>query len=153
MKTISYAGLALLVVAAAACSSTTEKTPDTGNGTSGTPAPAPTDPAPADPTPAAPAAVVVKAPKVDEVAKMAGALHVMWTNAEAACDAIEGERQAKMSDGTIMEKYKVAFTVPGEADNKHDTTATDAMTYTYRLRCKKGTTYSAYSNELSGNPK
>lgn len=97
-------------------------------------------------------ATAPKAPKIDEVAKMTGALHVMWTNNETGCDAVEGERQAQMADGSIMEKYKVAFTVPGDVDNKHDTTATEDMKYTYRLRCKKGTTYSDYSNEMSANP-
>lgn len=105
------------------------------SGTSGSPAAAP------------------KAPKIDQVAKMMGALHVMWTNTETTCDSIVGERQAQMADGSVMEAYAVAFTVPGEADNKHDTTATANMKYTYRLRCKKGDQFSAYSNELSGSPK
>lgn len=95
----------------------------------------------------------VEAPTLDAVEKMAGALHVMWANPKTACDKIEGERQAKMADGTVHEAYKVVFTVAGEADNKHDTTATDDMSYTYRLRCKKGEAYSPYSNEKSGNPK
>ncbi len=34
-----------------------------------------------------------------------------------------------------------------------DPSATAAMTYSYRLRCKKGATYSPYSNEVSGSPK
>jgi hypothetical protein len=92
-------------------------------------------------------------PTVDEVAKMDGSLHVTWKNADSSCDSVEGERQAKMADGSIMEKYKVVFTVPGDVDNKHDTSASDDMEYTYRLRCKKGATYSPYSNELSKNPK
>lgn len=93
----------------------------------------------------------VKAPKIDMVEKMMGALHVMWTNNETSCDSIELERQATM--GTMVhEKYKVIVSLPGEADNKHDTTATEDMTYSYRLRCKKGADYSPYSNEMSGNP-
>lgn len=84
---------------------------------------------------------------------MMGGLHVMWTNAETACDSIVGERKAEMADGTVHEQYKQAFSVPGEADNKHDTTATADMKYTYRLRCKKGDAVSAYSNEMGGNPK
>ncbi len=98
------------------------------------------------------AASAPKAPKMNEVIKMVGGLHVTWTNNEASCDAVEGERQAQMADGTVMEKYKVVFSVPGSADNKHDATATEDMKYTYRLRCKKGSSYSDYSNELSGNP-
>lgn len=95
---------------------------------------------------------VLEAPTLDGVAKMAGALHVTWTNPAAECESIVGERKATMANGMVMEEYKVAFTVPGEADNKHDTTATDDMTYTYRLRCKSGADESPYSNELSGNP-
>lgn len=156
MKTISITAALLASALAIGCSSNTTKDPGPGtSGTSGTPAPTGTvDPTPSDGTTSgAPAPVTVKAPAIDSVEKMAGALHVMWTNAEASCDAIEGERQAQMSDGSIMEKYKVVFSVPGEADNKHDTGATDAMKYTYRLRCKMGTKYSVYSNEMSGSPK
>ena len=153
----------LLIVAAAlvtasfaiACSSTTTS-PGPGTDKTGTPTPEPTTTATGDTTSGgtpAPAAAAPKAPTVDGVAKMQGALHVMWTNPTPACDSIEGERQATMSDGTVHEKYKVVFTVPGEADNKHDTSATDAMTYSYRLRCKVGAAYSDYSNVKAGSPK
>jgi hypothetical protein len=93
------------------------------------------------------------APTIADVMKMDGSLHVTWKNVDTSCDSVQGERQAKMADGSIMESYKVVFTVPAEADNKHDTSASDDMEYTYRLRCKKGSTYSAYSNEVSKNPK
>jgi hypothetical protein len=156
MKTFAITAALLVSTFAIGCSSTTTKDPGPGtSGTSGAPAPtgSATDAPPADGTTSgAPAPVVLKAPKIDMIMKMMGALHVTWTNAEASCDSVEGERQATMSDGSVMENYKVVFTVPGEADNKHDTTATDAMKYTYRLRCKKGTTYSPYSNEMSGTP-
>lgn len=78
---------------------------------------------------------------------MAGALHVSWTNAEASCDAIELERK------TATAAYKVVATLPGEADNKHDGSATTATMYTYRVRCKKAAAYSEYSNEMSASPK
>lgn len=94
----------------------------------------------------------LKAPTINAIMKMSGALHVTWTNNDATCEFVEGERQAQMADGSVMEKYKVVFTVPGTVDNKHDTTATADMKYTYRLRCKKGTDYSGYSNEMSANP-
>ena len=102
---------------------------------------------------AAAVAVLPVAPTLKTLMKMSGGLHVMWTNPSSKCDSIEGERKADMADGSSMEKYKVVFTVPGEADNKHETTATADMKYTYRLRCKVGTQYSEYSNEKSGNPK
>ncbi len=159
MKTISITAALLTATLAIGCSSTESQNPVPAPGTTtGTPAPTTTAPsdttAPPDSTTTTPpaAAVAPKAPQIATVAKMMGALHVMWTNNETSCDTIEGERQATMPDGTIMEKYKVVFTVPGEADNKHDTSATDAMTYTYRLRCKKAGSYSSYSNEKSGTP-
>jgi hypothetical protein len=93
------------------------------------------------------AAVMLLAPQIDMVMPMQGALHVMWINKQTDCDTIEGERK------TDTDPYTMVFTVPGEADNKHDTSATMDMTYTYRLRCKKGDAYSDYSNEKSLNPK
>ncbi len=100
-----------------------------------------------------PAAEAPLAPKLDQVAQMAKVLHVMWTNPATKCDSIEGERQAQMPDGTVMEKYKVAFTVAGDIDNKMDTGAAEQMKYTYRLRCKVKSTYSPYSNEAGETPK
>ena len=155
MKKLSYAVLAIVAFTFGCSSSTT--TPSTGSssgsqgssGTSGSSNAPPSDTPPAD-TP--PAATAPKAPQIDTVAKMMGALHVMWTNNDTTCDSIEGERQAQMTDGSVMEKYKVVFTVPGEADNKHDTSATEDMKYTYRLRCKKGDAFSDYSNEMGLNP-
>ena len=160
MKTLIIVAALVSATAATACSSSTaDPAPTTGTGTTGTPATEPTTAPPADTTPAGgttttpPAAAAPKAPTIQTVAKMQGALHVMWANPTPACDTVEGERQATMADGTVMEKYKVVFTVPGEADNKHDTSATAAMTYSYRLRCKVGTAFSSYSNEKSGSPK
>lgn len=94
----------------------------------------------------------ISSPTITAVNKMMGALHVKWTNPDPECENIEIERQAEMPDGTIHEKYEVVFTVPGTADNKHDTTATDDMKYSYRLRCKNGSKYSSYSDVKSGNP-
>ncbi len=154
---LSCALAATVAIASGACSSSTEPTPTTGgssgtqstSGSSGeTPTPDPT----AAPTNTAPAPTPPKSPTISMVMKMTGGLHVMWTNGEKACDTIEGERKANASDGTEKAAYAVVFTVPGEADNKHDATATAALKYTYRLRCKKGGTYSAYSNEMSGTP-
>lgn len=158
MKTIT-AGLLLWAAALAGCSSTTEPTPSTSstsgtNGSSGSSGTSGSsgettsggttsgDPAPATP----------KAPTIDMIMKMTGGLHVMWSNTEKSCETIEGERKAEKSDGTVVAPYAVAFTVPGEADNKHDAKATEALKYTYRLRCKKAGVYSTYSNEMSGSP-
>ena len=116
------------------------------------PASGPAGSASSNETAGSPATTEVKAPTIDKVEKMTGALHVSWSASGSSCDTFEGERQAQMSDGSVMEKYKVVFSVPGSADSEMDGSATDDMKYTYRLRCKKGSAYSAYSNELSGNP-
>ena len=87
-----------------------------------------------------------KAPALDRVMAMTGGLHLMWTNNESRCDAIEGERKS------ATEPYKVVFTLDGALDNQHDGPLTAGTTYTYRLRCKKAGVYSAYSNEKSGTP-
>ena len=89
----------------------------------------------------------LKAPAITQVVPMAGALHVTWTNNQTDCDTVEGE--SKMMG---MGDYAAAFSVPGTVNNKMDTAATDNMTYMYRLRCKKGGAYSAYSNEMGANP-
>ncbi len=137
---------ALALSSAIGCSSSESKDPGPGTaGTSTTPAPTTTAPddttPPADTTPTPP-----KAPTMDGIMKMHGALHVSWTNAEPSCTAVELERK------TATAAWKVVYTLPGEADNKHDATATAATMYTYRARCKKATTYSAYSNEKSATP-
>lgn len=149
MKTLTISVAFLAAALAAGCSSSETQNPVPNPGTSGTATPAPTDTTPADPAPvdSTPAAPVVKAPTIQEIMKMAGALHVSWTNAEPSCDSIELERK------TATAAYKVVATLPGEADNKHDATATSATMYTYRVRCKKAGTYSEYSNEMSASPK
>lgn len=77
---------------------------------------------------------------------MEGALHLEWMNMQKDCDAVEAER---MMHGN---PYESIFSVPGSVDNKMDGTATEDMDYTYRLRCKKGSSYSDYSNEMTANP-
>lgn len=141
-----------LFIALAGCSSSETSTPSPApspaptNTSDGTEPPAAGEDPSGNASPEAPVAPTLKAPKLDKVAKMMGALHVMWTNADETCESIVAERKTASTD------YVVAFTVPGEADNKHDTAAKEATTYTYRLRCKKGATFSPYSNEKSGSP-
>jgi hypothetical protein len=83
---------------------------------------------------------------LDDVMAMGGGLHVSWT-VVGSCDAIEGE--SKMDGGSWAAAFSVAGTETSHVDDK----ATMDMTYSYRLRCKKGSEYSPYSNEKSGNPK
>jgi hypothetical protein len=89
----------------------------------------------------------LEAPMLMEIVPMEGALHLTWMNMQKDCDSVEAER--KMEHSTA---YEAAFSVPGTADNKMDTAATDNMMYMYRMRCRKGSAYSSYSNEMSANP-
>jgi hypothetical protein len=151
MKIVAVTAVLLSAALAIGCSSSETKDPGPGTGTPGTgTTPAPSDTAPPDMTPPdttpTPAPVTVKAPTIDKIMQMAGALHVTWTNAEPSCDAIELERK------TATVAWKVVAKLPGEADNKHDATATEPTMYTYRVRCKKADAYSAYSNEKSAKP-
>jgi hypothetical protein len=138
-----HLGIALVLSAlAGACSSDATEdhgvTHDDGGATdsSTTPTPSPTDGGAGSDGSVAPLA----APTISGIAKMAGGLHVMWKNAQKDCDKVEGERK------TGTEAYKIAFSVPGVADNKHDAVGLTAGTeYTYRLRCVKGDTVSEYS--------
>lgn len=107
--------------------------------------PAPSATATAAPEGGTPGALA--APVITGVPAMAGGIHVTWKNTQRDCDTIEGERKS------AAEAYKVVFSVPGAADNKHDGTGLVAGTaYTYRLRCKKGESASPYSDEKTGTP-
>jgi hypothetical protein len=146
MKKRSYLA-ACLVVCMAGCSSSTEAPAPTAADAGSTPTPRPPPPSGTD----APPPPGLAEPEVTRVMKMGGALHVVWRN-QVTCDSIEGERRAQKSSGFVVDPYAVAFTVAGTADNQMDDAATADLTYTYRLRCKTGGAYSAYSNEMSENP-
>ena len=117
---------------------------DGGAGDSSTtPTPSPTDGGAGGDAAVAP----LVAPTISGIAKMAGGLHVTWKNAQKDCDKVEGERKSD------AEPYKVAFSVPGAADNKHDAVGLTAGTvYTYRLRCVKGDSVSQYATAQTGTP-
>jgi len=86
------------------------------------------------------------APELKGIMVMNG-LHLTWANRTTDCDSNEGERK---TDGT---DFAPLFSTPGSVATYLDGTADQGMTYTYRIRCKRGSEYSGYSNELSGNPK
>jgi hypothetical protein len=90
----------------------------------------------------------IASPELTDLMVMTGGLHVVWNlpPKDTKCETIEGERKS------ATEGYKVAWTVPGTVDNKHDGDATENTMYTFRVRCKVGAEYSAYSNEMSKNP-
>jgi hypothetical protein len=89
---------------------------------------------------------VLEAPMLTMVEPMEGALHLTWMNMQSDCDSVDAERKMNGAE------YAAAFSVPGSVDNEMDESATEDMTYSYRLRCKKGSEYSEYSNEMSANP-
>jgi hypothetical protein len=101
----------------------------------------------ADASSAADANALPAAPTIASISQMAGGLHVVWKNNQKDCDKVQGERKS------AAEPYKVVFSVPGSADNKHDASGLVAGTeYTYRLRCVKGDAMSDYSAEKAGTP-
>jgi hypothetical protein len=77
---------------------------------------------------------------------MARVLHVQWTEV-TSCDAVEAERKDDQDTW-----YAVAFDVAGDETSHMDGDAFMNTTYTYRLRCEVGSTFSGYSNALSANP-
>lgn len=73
-------------------------------------------------------------------------LTVGWTNVQKDCDGVEAWRK------DALDPYVVVFTAPGTASSQDDPGATQNINYTYKLRCKKGSSYSPFSYELSANP-
>jgi hypothetical protein len=89
-----------------------------------------------------------RAPYLDTVAALHGALHLFWTNETPDCDAIEGERS------TEDDPFEPLFTVEGDVEDWSDDEATDpSVLYSYRLRCRRGDELSPYSNVDARSPK
>jgi hypothetical protein len=89
-------------------------------------------------------------PVLDTVAALHGWLHLFWTNVTVDCDAVEGERRlGEATDASFVQ----LFSLPGYTEDWEDVSATDGSeTYTYRLRCTRGSELSGYSNEFSQSP-
>jgi hypothetical protein len=105
--------------------------------------------APADAGPSDASVAAIQAPMIDVVrplrpdAGMAG-VHLGWDLQGQSCDQIVGERK------DALDPYTTWFTVPGTSTSYDDTTPMAVGTnYTYRIRCKKGSSFSPYSNEVS----
>lgn len=84
-------------------------------------------------------------PILMEVAPFAGMLRVAWQN-KSTCDAVVGERR------TPTTEFGPVFEVPGTDTATVDADAYENITYSYRLRCKRGEAFSDYSNEKTANP-
>ena len=87
-----------------------------------------------------------RAPVMDSVSPLAGALHVAWTNVTPDCDRIE---LLKSRDGG---DFVIAYTLIGEAEAQHDEDVVPSSTYCYKARCVKGDETSPDSNEECGTP-
>jgi len=87
-----------------------------------------------------------EAPHLDAVEPMDGVLHVAWSE-PAPCDTVEAERE----DGRGA-AFAFAFDIAGDETSHMDGDASRNVLYTYRLRCKVGSVFSDYSNQLSANP-
>lgn len=129
--------LAILIgIAACACSSATNvpvsdaaTVPDAPANDAGTDAPG-----------------LPKAPSIKTITPMSSVLMVSWTNNDATCQSVEGERKSS------TEAYKVVFSVAGTVATKMDGTAKGNVDYTYRLRCLRDGVASEYSAEMTANP-
>lgn len=109
--------------------------------------------APADPPATADAgapetaAPIPVTPQIDVMQTVPTGIKVGWYDTPD-CDLIVAE----MKNG--IQSYKEEFSVAGTETSTIDIKPAsfpnhDSMQFTYRLRCKKGTQFSAYSNELS----
>ncbi len=87
-----------------------------------------------------------EAPFMKSAVKMAGALHVSWTNKTTNCDKIYLDR--KHDDGAYMTEY----TLTGAATSQHDGEAIPPGSYCYKARCERGGQTSPDSNETCGTP-
>jgi len=131
---VGVAALVLGVVGGLACAGEVE------DGAGGTPAEGSSAP------PSTPVEVTIKPPVLKEIGPFASALRLTWET-PATCDEIEIERRTSAS------MFEVVLTVPGSDTVLVDGEAVEDEEYTYRLRCRRSFYFSAYSNELTSNPK
>jgi hypothetical protein len=100
----------------------------------------------ADASASLPEDATVAAPTLDRLMRMDGGLHVLWTNPDARCTAVVGERTRD------REPWRQVFRVDGTYDNLHQDGMQAGVLYTYRLRCEQGGRVSPPSNEKSATP-
>lgn len=87
------------------------------------------------------------APTMESVMKMAGSLHVAWTNNEDDCDKVLLYRN---EDGGA---FLLEYTLAGAATDQHDAEASDsAKEYCFKARCERDDIASEDSNEKCGTP-
>jgi hypothetical protein len=87
----------------------------------------------------------LEAPVLEDVIPMSKVLRVRWS-LPTPCDDVDAERRTDASP------FAHAFTAKGTDTDHVDEDAHRDETFTYRLRCVRGSATSDYSNTLSGNP-
>jgi hypothetical protein len=79
---------------------------------------------------------------------MGGGVHLTWTDTSSDEDGFDIER--KVAEGNAG--FAALDSVPFDSTVYHDAAVSPGTTYAYRVRAKRATTFSAYSNEASADP-
>src|SRR5436190_21002161 len=77
---------------------------------------------------------------------MGGGVHVTWKDNSTDEDSFEIERKAGGGAFALLDS------IPFDSALYHDAAVSFGTTYTYRVRAKRMTSTSAYSNEASADP-
>src|SRR5262245_52809052 len=81
-------------------------------------------------------------------APMGGGVHLTWTDNSDDEDGFDIER--KVDQGNAA--FATLDSVPFDSTIYHDAAVAPGTTYAYRVRAKRATSYSAYSNEAAADP-
>ena len=90
----------------------------------------------------------LSAPSNLTAAPMGGGVHLTWTDNSADEDGFDIER--KVAQGNAG--FAALDSVPFDSSLYHDAAVSAGTTYVYRVRAKRATSYSAYSNEAAADP-
>jgi hypothetical protein len=131
-RLVRFIGLASVLVVGMACAGEVEEESTSGGGSPSAPSISPVE-------------VSLKPPVLTQIDSFSNVLRLTWET-PSTCDEIEGERR------TATSPFEVIFTVPGSDSVFVDGEAIEDKTYTYRLRCRRSFSISAYSNEMTANP-
>jgi hypothetical protein len=88
----------------------------------------------------------LSAPSGLTAAPMGGGVHLTWKDNASDEDGFDIERSDAASSFGALDG------VPFDSVSYHDSAVTLGITYTYRVRARRGMTYSAFSNEAAADP-
>jgi len=88
------------------------------------------------------------APSNLTAAPMGGGVHLTWTDNSSDEDGFDIERRVAQGNAG----FAALDSVPFDSSLYHDAAVSPGTTYVYRVRAKRSTTFSAYSNEASSDP-